>query len=565
MPQKNLESAIQEPSHFLPRLYGAMGIVSAVVLVGLWLITRFTAADLARDMQTWQEKLNLIAESRTADINDWISGNFKTLRSLAGNPSLQLYLTELQADAPRKQGEEISGNEPGQKTYLRNLILFTADQSGFSTPAIQNVNANIPREGKNALAVLNKNNDVMVSTAITPALASLIAAQAKNQPAGQEYFIDIAKDADGDPYVGFVVPAFSIQGERNAASQIGKVVGIKAMDSAFFAHLKHPGTTEETLETILIRQVDRKLDYVSPLLDGSGALSKQTDYMPSTSAEASLAQTIGNFVAEMQDYRGNTVLATSRSIAGTPWKLIVKIDRKEALQESTERRAGMVMLFFMIVAVVALLIATLWWYGHSKRSMMMSRHFRRLAAKTHAQEQLLRLVTDHQPEPIYIVDTHQVYHFANHKVAHDADMSAQFIIGKTLADVRGANRAGYIREQCEKALDHKRVIYDISEQQEGKKERVVRSAFVPLQHIPVATLTEPTPGALESSSVRITCAPRRAPSPEKGGKPSKNRCRSLPTSSRISILTGRWRKRSGNGRKNGTGPGRSACAARRSW
>lgn len=490
------EPATQEAAHTVPRLYGIGIIIAAVVLSGLWLITRFTAFDLGRDMQTWQEKLNLVAESRTADINHWVSGNFQSLRALASNPSLQLYLTELDARNDNKQGGDVMA-ESGQKTYLRNLILFTAEQSGFSTPNIPAVNANIPREGKNALAVLNNNYQVVVSTAMSPAMTMLMALHAKNQPPGQEYLIDAQKDADGNPYIGFIAPIFSIQGERNASSQIGLLVGIKPVDESFFARLKHPGIMEETLETILVRQSGKKLDYISPLLDGSGVMAKQVDYDLANTAEAALMKTVGDFTSEIKDYRDNVVLATSRAITGTPWKLIVKVDRSEALAKSSERRAGMILLFFMIVAIVALVIATMWWYAHSKRAMMLSRHFRRMAAKTRAQEQLLRLVTDHQPEPIYIVDTHQTYHFANQQVARDADMSSvEFIVGKTLNDVRGVNRAEYIHGQCGKALKAKRVIYDIAKHPYGKEEKVIRSAFVPMAHIPVASLPEPTPGVL---------------------------------------------------------------------
>src|SRR5947209_8719346 len=87
---------MQDTPHFPRALYGIAFLVIAIVMVGIYGIGRFNEIDLARDMQTWQEKLNLIAESRTADVNNWVSENFKELRALADNPSLQLYMTELQ-------------------------------------------------------------------------------------------------------------------------------------------------------------------------------------------------------------------------------------------------------------------------------------------------------------------------------------------------------------------------------------------------------------------------------------------------------------------------------------
>ncbi len=119
-------------------MYGIAVLVFAIIVVsGFWLVGRFTDIDLARDMQTWQEKLNLIAESRTADVDHWVEENFKELRTLANNPSLQLYMTELQMmnQQPAPMPSLPMGNEPSQKAYLRNLLLFTAQRAGFGTAA----------------------------------------------------------------------------------------------------------------------------------------------------------------------------------------------------------------------------------------------------------------------------------------------------------------------------------------------------------------------------------------------------------------------------------------------
>lgn len=485
--------ASPEPQNFLPRLYGVVLLVAVIVLAGIWLIARFTAADLNRDMQSWQEKLNLISESRTSEMNNWVSGHFRNMRSLANNPSLQLYLGELQTDG-KKSGMAV---EPAQKSYLRNLLLFTADQAGFGgAQPVEPVKANVQKESKNGLAVIGANNEIVVSTSMPPAVADLIAQHARNSPSDRESLIDLQKDSDGTPYIGFIVPVFSIQGDRSAQSLMGKVIGIKMVDDAFFSLLKHPGSTEESMEIILTRTAGSKLEYLSPLKDGSGALVKQIDANPEKSADAELSYATGRFVTDKQDYRGKNVLATSRPVANTPWKLITKIDKQEALSESTDRRIGMVVVFFLIIAVVALIVATVWWQANSRRALLMSRHFRKLAAQTQAHEQLLMLVTNHQPEPVFIVDTRFHYHFANHRAALESGMAVDFMMGKTLNDVRGTARAGYIQEQCDKAIKHKRIIYDMARVQGEKGERIVRSAFVPLDHIPVITLPDPTPGVL---------------------------------------------------------------------
>lgn len=484
-----------ELPNFAPQLYSIALLVVAIIVTGIWLIGRYTAMDLARDMQVWQEKLNLIAESRTAEVNAWTSEHFRELRSLADNPSLQLYLSELQSAAESAPTQQ----EPAQKAYLRNLLLFTADRTGFAAPGgVEAIKANVPQESKNGMAVIDNKNQVVVSTAMQPSTREIMLERAAKHTAGQEALIDIQKDAEGSLYIGFIVPIYSIQGEHNPESQIGKVVGVKAVDNNLFALLKHPGTTEKTIETILLRNSEdgKMVEFISPLQDSTAALGKQIERDVNKSAESMLLKSVGDFITEKKDYRDKQIFATSRHIPGTPWTLVVKIDRHEALIDSNAQRESMVVFFFLIIAIIVLIVIAVWWHAHSRRSMLMSQHFKKLLIQSQAQEQLLRLVADHQPEPIYIVDKTQTYRFANQKEADAADMSAPFVIGKTLHDVRGGARADHIWEQCSKALKQNQLIFDVAEVPGAKKTSIVRSAYVPLDHIPVVTLPPHTPGVL---------------------------------------------------------------------
>lgn len=482
-----------ETPNFAPKLWGIGILAAGIVITGLLLVDRFNQVDLARDIQSWQEKLTLIAESRTADVDNWIADNFKELRTLADNPSLQLYMSELQM---MKTSPDLK-DEPSQKAYLRNLLLFTAQRAGYGTPgAIASIPANVQQGGKNGLAIINSNGDFLVSTVMAPSTRDIIQEHTKEAVAGQEALIDIRSDKEGTPYIGFIIPIYSIQGDHNAASQIGRVVGIKVLDNNLFALLKHPGTTEESLESILVRASGDKVEYLSPLLDGTEAVAKSVPLDAAKQAESKLLQTVGDFISNLKDYRDRKVLATSRTIAGTPWVLIVKIDRDEALAASTQRRAGMEVFFVLIIAIIVLVVVATWWRANSKRSLMMSVHFRRLAARAQAQEELLRLVADHQPEPIYIVDADYTLRFANKQATEEAAMSPDSVSGKSLRDVRGTARAAQIASQCDKVLESGQIAYEVERDMHKDKETVIRSAYVPLDHIPVVTLPKQTPGVL---------------------------------------------------------------------
>ena len=489
-----------ETPDFSPRFYGITLLLVTLVLSGFLLVQRFTAMDMNRDLQTWQEKLNLVAESRNAEVEQWVGGNFKELRTLAGNPSLQLYMTELQMGEGAKPASKTAGSEPPpQQSYLRNLLVFTADRAGFvqAGTAADKIAANTKKESKSGLAILNKEHEIVVSTLMLDATKDALVAASKTVRAGQEKLLDLQKDNDGTVYIGFTVPVYSIQGEHTPEAQIGTIIGVKEVDENLFGLLKHPGITEKTLEAILVRGDDSGLDYLSPLQDGTSALTKNVhDDSAKDSSEAKLVESIGEFTSDRKDYRNKAVLATSRSVSGTPWTLIVKVDKDEAFAGSNQRRAGIVMIFSLIIVVIASVIYSIWRYMQSHRSMMMSRHFRKLASHAMAQEKLLRLVTDHQPEAIYIVDRNHFCRFANRQAAEEAKMSVDAMAGKALSDVRGTARAEQIEKLCNTAMVENQVEYDLQRFEEENKERVIRSAYVPLAQIPISGLPERTPGVL---------------------------------------------------------------------
>lgn len=477
-----------------PWMYGIVLLVFGIIIGGLIFIMRFNAIDYARDVQAWKEKLNLIAESRKVDVSRFVSGNFTELRTLADNPSLKLYLTELQL-SPQEDAAATAA-EPSQKSYLRNLLVFTAQRAGFmATSGADAIPANIPSENKSGLVILDNNNQLIVSTPMVSSAMLRILDHAKQQNAGEDGLIDLRKDTDGTLYMGFSVPIYSIQGERNTEGQIGKIVAIKTINENLFGLLKQPGATEKTLEIGLLRvNAQGKIEYLSPLQDGSTPLSKQLE-PDADNAETQLIKSM-DFSSRLSDYRGQDVLAIIRDISGTNWKMIVKIDKREAFAESGAYRASLVASFTLVIAVIVLIIIAMWWYSYSRHALMASSYFKKVATKSQAQENLLRLVTDYQPEAIYIIDEKQTYQFANKVVAEIADMSPGSIVGKTIADVRGAARAAQVMEQCDIALHTWQPVYNVHHEKDEDKEIVIRSGYIPLKEIPVASLPQGTNGVL---------------------------------------------------------------------
>lgn len=474
-----------------PWTYIISGLILLLVIGGFSFINRFNKNDYARDYKRWEEKLNLISSSRAEDVSHFISGNFAELRTLADNPSLKLYLTELGASS--QGADKLMSGEPAQKSYLRNLLLFTAQRGGF-TDASKNeaIPANIPSERKSGLAIFYGNNQMVVSTNSSENVANILSEHAKEQKSGEESLIDLQKDKDGNLYIGFSVPIYSIQGERDTESQIGKIIAIKSLNENLFSLLKQVGVTEKTQENLLVRIENNQ--YLSPLMDSSLPLAK---YKEETFPQEKNSSSFYNYV----DYRGEKVLAVVREISGANWQLITKIDASEAFAESGAHRASLVMLFTAVLAFVVLLIIGLWWYSYSRHTLMASSYFRELAEKALAHEKLLILVTNNQPESIYILDKNNNYCFANKKAEENAQMENGSLTGKRLADVQGAARAEQILANCNEAIAVQQTSYIIEKLQKnsqefGGLEKIIRSAYVPLPEIPVPNMPSKITGVL---------------------------------------------------------------------
>ncbi len=487
--------------NFRPRLFGIALVVAAIAASGIFLVSRFAEIDYSRDLRNWQDKLNLIANSRAHEVSGWVDTRFSELKKLAGNPSLQLYFTELKTmptPAGNAQETQTPIQEPPQRTYLRNLLLFTADRLGFAPtnlPMSMQIPAQLPYQSTSGLAVVDNQNNIVVSTPYLSALNETLLQRLQQTKSGAPVLLDIQGEAEDKAFVGFAVPVFAIQADPDSAEPVGRIIGITQLEDGFYKLLKHPGLTEKTLEAVLVRKDGENIAYLSPLLDGTPAGVKKLPDQPEKLAESYAAANPESFVAK-RDYESKDVLATGRNIPNTPWTLVVKINASEALAESNMRRGGMIALLFAILGLIVAVVVAVWYVASSRRASSASRYFKRMAEKTAMQERLLKLVTDNQSEAIYLLDGEQRYRFANKAAAQSSDMPAFEMNGKALIDVLGAARAQSTIESFTLALEKDEPVVRIRQEEEKNITRIIRAEHIPIAEIPVAGMKKKMPGVL---------------------------------------------------------------------
>jgi PAS domain S-box-containing protein len=416
----------------------ATALLLLLAIAGGALFLRFVLSEGQRELRAWQVRLGIVADSRFAAVDEWLDRQFAAVAGLADNASLQLYMTQLAEGGASAEDADVAA---AQEEYLRNLLEATAMQAGFVDHAgAAVVAANVERPGTGGIALLAAGGRVLAATAGLPPLTGRLREFVTGMPPGERALLDIYPNAAGRPSMAFAVPVFAVQGDRDAASQIGTVVGVKQIGDELYPLLHQPGETSTSALAVLIRRSDAAIEYLSPLPDGKPPLSLQMAADTPDLDAAFAIEKPGGFSAA-QDYRNRDVLVTSRSFGDAPWTLMYTIERAEALGAAESRLRWLMAAVIIGMMLGAVLLLSVWIYGTSLRRAESAARYREMAERIEEQRNLLRLVTDSQPTGIFILDEEGRYRFANREAGRLAGVPVEDLIGKPVANIVGPEAA----------------------------------------------------------------------------------------------------------------------------
>ena len=418
---------------------------------------KFVEDERARALQEWQIRLGIVGDSRSAVINEWLEGNFKTMRELAENASLQLYMSEIaSAKAPKEPGLDddpfATSDGAAETTYLRNILTATAGRTGFKPPVeAAAVSANIERAGVAGLGLVDAEGLPVASSPGMPPMIGKLKDAAMQALQGEPTIIDIYMGPSNQPTIGFALPVYGIQDDGSGAKGIGAVVGVRIVDEDLYAKLVQPGETSESSETYLVRKQGITAEYLSPLKDGTPAL-KRALAMDTPELAAAYAITSPGGFALKRDYLGEEVLMTSRPISGAPWVLVRKVNRAEALSETETRLKTILTVFILIIVGVTIAVFAVWRHGSSLRATQAAQNFKVSAERFENLSKFMNLISNSHPAGIVAVGGDTVYTYANEPAAHDAGIPVGDMVGKSMAAVIGPIKAQVYADINEKVL-----------------------------------------------------------------------------------------------------------------
>ncbi|RAU20059.1 hypothetical protein CU669_20330 [Paramagnetospirillum kuznetsovii] len=391
------------------------------------------AAEREREIQAWQVRLGIVADSRLAAVTGWLDDNQKALRELTENASLQIYVTEL----TMAQGNRAKvTDEPAQAGYLRNLLNAVASRSGFAVAAQSaEVPANVERIGSAGIAILDSGLHIVVASGGTPPITGEIALTASRALAGQPAISDVFASGNGEPSVAFALPLYAIQAEGSAKA-IGAVIGVRPVTGQLASLLKQPGETAASAESYLIRAQGAAIDYLSPLADGTPPLKRSLARSTAGLVDVRALERPGDF-SEGRDYAGTDVLAVSRAVPGTAWVLMRNVARSEALGPTETRLRTILIVFLLVVAGVSVGLVAVWRHGASVRTAEAAEKHRIASERFESLTRFMRTVTDSQPTEIACVNASGAITFANRPLASHYGIPIMDIKNKPMVSVLG--------------------------------------------------------------------------------------------------------------------------------
>lgn len=253
--------------------------------------------------------------------------------------------------------------------------------------------------------------------------------------------------------MGFVLPVFGIQQDAEGAKGLGAIVGIRTVGRGLWDRLQQPGQLMKSGETYLVRESEGKIDYISPLADGTAGLKRTMAVGSPNLLSPDAIQRPGGFFTELLDYAGTPALAVSRSVPQVPWVLIRKVSRDEALS-ATENRLNVIMgVFIAMIVIVTLAILFVWKKGASARATEALHAAQVSLERFQNLSKFMQVVTNNQPTQIVAVDRNTTYTFANETAATAAGIPQEDFHGKTMGSVIGPVKAQDYAELVKRVID----------------------------------------------------------------------------------------------------------------
>ena len=454
-------------------------ILASILLVGGLLINAYLERERQRDLDDWAIRLGLVAETRVEAIESWLEEQRGALGELANNASVQLYLWQL---SQRTQKDNVT--EPAQLTYLRNLIIASAERYGLAPDTEQPaIPANLPQRHDTGLALFDNNLRLVAATQGMPEIGKAFQLTLdKAMQTGETAYSELVTDSHDRVLFGIAVPVPVVIGAEAGQKHSGIVFGVYSAARSLYPLLRRGVPVAPSDESLLVTRQDSQVVYLSPTASGGIPTRKTLPLDRSGLAAASAVTQPGRF-GEFINYRGEPVLATSRPLRSLPWVLVQEVNAAQALQESNRHRRSLLITFSLLLFFIAAILIAAWRHGSSVRAMQDADELRTKTHELQNQTELLHAVTDNTEAHILLLDEQQQVLFANSLIASTTGARPQELVGNTLTAVLGPASAAPLNNLVEQVKADRKTHHYTLELTLADQTRTFQCSAIPVDRV----------------------------------------------------------------------------------
>src|ERR1022692_2206258 len=311
------------------RLVGAFAVVTVALLLGGFHLYRSQERYQRNDTR---EALTAVSVLKVDEISRWREGRLSDAALWSENPYLAAPIVSY-----------LSARTPAGRIILRSGLLAWKKDKAWADIAVTDPRGNILFSLSGETAPLPRDE-----------AAALQQALSQHRP----ILTDLHREAGGTPHLSAVAPLFAAA--RDVATPVGAVMLRCDAPRVLYPLILPSPTASRTAETRLVRREGDAMLFLNQLRYRSHTALELRVPMTQCDVPSVMAAAGATGFVQGVDYRGVPVFADIRSIPGTPWYAITKIDVAEAM---APWRAGAVQLAGLLaglLAAVAALFLALW-------------------------------------------------------------------------------------------------------------------------------------------------------------------------------------------------------------
>ena len=323
-------------------LVGVAVFLAVMALVaGAFLIAR---SERGYELGRWNARLQHSGIQRVAKVNQWLADSRHGLQTVAENPTVQIFLSEI---AAANFDTRAVPESDAKAAFLQSYIASLSVHGAYAANVPPDMPMGSTMQSSTGLAVLDGRRHVVASTfgyTPSPALIASLLAAMKDDQAGPQSF-----RAGGDAVNAFIAAIRPLQAPPSA-QPIGYVIGARKLEAGFWSADSAPLSTERGHESLFA--VDA---HSAPMLLGSSA--KVAQIGDAGEARAALAP---GHLFDAPDFAGQDSFHLAIAVPSTSWAVVESVPARTALAGVDARVRTLALVLLLALVAIILAVLALW-------------------------------------------------------------------------------------------------------------------------------------------------------------------------------------------------------------